>query len=181
MTWYPGICFFLIMALSTRWLNFQILLKHKTSSPWFPQSNGEAEQAVKTVKQLLSKFSDPYLALLAKKASPLNNGYSPSELLMGRRLRTTVPVLPEVLEPKFPDKEFVNEWEEKQKRLQKKGAIPLKQLKKGDKVWISDYKSYGAVIQQTGQPWSYIVQSTDAWSDSRYYTQVTRPTCTREC
>ena len=66
----------------------------------------------------------------------------------------------------MPDKEFVNEWEEKQKRLQKKvynyrhRATPLKQLKKGDKVWISDYKSYGTVIQQTGQPRSYIVQTT---------------------
>ena len=27
-------------------------------------------------------------------------------------------------------------------------------------MWISDYKSYGTVIQQTGQPRSYIVQTT---------------------
>ena len=73
---------------------------------------------MKTVKQLLSKFSDLYLALLAYRASPLNNGYSPSELLMGRRLRTTISVLPEILEPKLLDKESVNEWEEKQKRSQ---------------------------------------------------------------
>ena len=57
--------------------------QHKTSSPRFPQSNGEAERVVKTVKQLLSKSSDPYLALLAYRASPLNNGHSPSELLIG--------------------------------------------------------------------------------------------------
>lgn len=32
-------------------------LKHITSSPWFLQSNGEAERAVHTVKNLLKKGS----------------------------------------------------------------------------------------------------------------------------
>ena len=37
---------------------------HKTSSPHFPQSNGGAEQAIRTVKQMLTKNEDPYLGLL---------------------------------------------------------------------------------------------------------------------
>ena len=37
---------------------------HTTSSPRFPQSNGEAERAVKTVKNLLKKAEDPYMAML---------------------------------------------------------------------------------------------------------------------
>ncbi len=56
-----------------------------TSSPHFPQSNGEAERAVPTIKNLPKKSCDPYLALMAYRAAPLANGYSPSELLMGRK------------------------------------------------------------------------------------------------
>ena len=43
--------------------------QHKLSSPRYAKSNGEVERAVQTVKNLLNKSHDPYLALLAYRRS----------------------------------------------------------------------------------------------------------------
>ena len=56
---------------------------HITSSPHFPQSNGHMERSVQTVKNLLMKLRDPYLAILTYRSTPLPwCGLSPAELLM---------------------------------------------------------------------------------------------------
>lgn len=73
--------------------------KHVTSSPYIIH----AERAVKTIKSLLKKTGDPYLAILAYRSTPLEVGFSPSELLMRRRLRSTVPITQEQLTPRIPD------------------------------------------------------------------------------
>ena len=49
--------------LCTFFREFQF--EHITSSSYHPLSNAEAERAVKTMKSLLKKGGDPYLALLA--------------------------------------------------------------------------------------------------------------------
>ena len=45
--------------------------KHITSSPYRPQGNRKAKQAVKTVKKLLRDTNDPNLALLSYRSTPL--------------------------------------------------------------------------------------------------------------
>ena len=72
----------------------------------FPQSNGQAERCVQTVKNLLKKSSDPNLALLSYRTTPLLwYDLSPAELCMGRRLRTSLPQTNKMLTPQW---EFMN-------------------------------------------------------------------------
>ena len=71
-----------------------------TSSPQFPEANGAAERAVRTIKDLLNKCDDPYLAILTYRPTPQENGYSPpAELLMGRKLRTTITATLQTMKP----------------------------------------------------------------------------------
>ncbi|KAL6461067.1 hypothetical protein MHYP_G00310330 [Metynnis hypsauchen] len=85
---------------------------HTTSSPRYPQANREAERAVRTLKGLWKKERDYSKALLAYRATPLEHGFSPSQLLMGRRLRTTLPQPPGNLSPVWPNLEEFHKKDE---------------------------------------------------------------------
>ena len=75
-------------------------IQHITSSLRYPQSNGLVERMVRTVKRILKRSSDPYLALLSYGATPLPwCNLSLSELLMGRRLGTSLPQTTEHMIP----------------------------------------------------------------------------------
>ena len=73
---------------------------HTTSSPQFLQANGAEGRAVCTIKNLRD---GPSLALLAYRSTPLENVYSPAELLMGRKLRTTIPTTLQTMKPQLPN------------------------------------------------------------------------------
>ena len=145
---------------STDW-QFQ----HITSSPRYPQSNGEVERAVQTMKAVLNKSNDEYLALLNYRDTPLHHGYSPAQLSMGRKLRTRVPCHPEELNPETPDRDHIRR-KEKEYRAKMKfdydhrhKVVEGKELSPGDRIWIPDLKEEGTVIKPHESPRSVIIQT----------------------
>ena len=134
-----------------------------TSSPRYPQSNGEAERMVQTVKGLLQKAEDPYAALLAYRASPLSNGFSPAEILMGRKLRTKVPTNAANLVPReVPLSQLRNTDEEIRKKQKgnydkRHRSRDLAPLKEGDSVFLLDRREHGHVLRKATEPRSYYI------------------------
>ena len=141
---------------------------HLTSSPHYPQANGQAERAVRTVKGLLEHSPDPYMALLSYRATPMPwCGLSPSELLMGRRIRTDVPQLKKLLVPNWPHVKDFRSLDEKFKAEQKHNydvrhrVRPLPTLPDNLPVWVDNQGTQvpGEIVQQASSLRSYLVET----------------------
>ena len=94
------------------------------SSPGYPESNGQSERPVTTLKEMLEKADDPYKALLSYRSTRLDGvNLSPAHTLMGRRLRVFIPVTEEMCKPQLHDPEEVplklQERQRKQKVLER--------------------------------------------------------------
>ena len=123
-------------------------IQYVTSSPYHSQGNGHAEAAVKNVKHLLSKcqgkFNEDFHNRLCEWTNtPRHDGFSPAQLLFGRRQKGALPVLPQAYEP-------INTHEAELKRRRKqddnkvradKHASPIKDITPGTPVVIQDTKS----------------------------------------
>ena len=119
---------------------------HTTSSPGYPQANGKAESAVKTVKRLLKRAfrsgSDPWLALLAVRNTPTEAMQaSPAQLLFSRA-KTLLPSTDQLLQP-----HILADIEHRQKTAKAKQATAynqtakdLKELSKGQTVRMQPIK-----------------------------------------
>ena len=84
-------------------------IRHSLTSPYHPRSNGLAERAVQTFKSSVKKLDGPMNTrisrfLLHYRVTPQSTtGLSPSELLMGRRLRTIMDLAhPDMTQDKIP-------------------------------------------------------------------------------
>ena len=127
--------------------------------------NTEAERAVQTVKRLLKKADDPYVALMNYRATPLSNGCSPLGLLFSRRIKTLVPINPAKLKPRtvkqrnLRRKENAARSSEKQHYDMRKRARVLQPLQKGDNVFVKRFQVDGKVLQEADRPRSYIVDT----------------------
>lgn len=121
--------------------------QHVTSSPRYPRSNTEVEHTIQTIKNLLKKAADPYRVLLAYRSTRLSNGFSPAQLLMGRRLRTTVLAFQPCWNLRF---QTCGRSSTKKRRgdgqtratTTADTARNLPDLALGDPVWITDTKDH---------------------------------------
>ncbi|XP_014677177.1 PREDICTED: uncharacterized protein K02A2.6-like [Priapulus caudatus] len=144
---------------------------HVTTSPYFPQANGLVEKTVSTVKSLLKKAQedgkDPYLGLLEYRNTPLDGIGSPAQMLMGRRLRSTIPMTSAQLQPGTINPTKVQAQLRKKQQVQKayfdKGSKSLSALETGDTVRIQQGDRWhpATVVEKTKYPRSYVVETPD--------------------
>lgn len=146
-------------------------MKHVTSSPLYPKSNGMVERAIQTVKSMLIKTKmsrgDLNMAVVEYNNTPKENHKTPSEMLMGRRLRTMIPTHKNILKPLYHTKETIDELkniQSKQKMYYDRAAHKLRDLsenenvymQKGIRQWVP-----GTVVKKDENPESYIVKTQD--------------------
>lgn len=144
---------------------------HTTTSPYYPQSNGLAEKSVHTAKMLLEKAKadrgDPYLSLLEYRNCPVDGFKSPAQLLMSRRLRSTLPntnqqLLPKVISCKDVRAKRLHK-QQRQKSYYDRSARPLPQLTEGQAVRVQErgYWKPATIIKPANTERSYHVCTSD--------------------
>ena len=143
-------------------------VKHVTSAPYHPASNGLAERAVQIVKRGLKKVTDGSLntrlakVLFTYRMTPQSTtGITPAELLLGRMPRSHL----DLLKPQTAER-----VEDKQRRQKERHDVRVKfrTFEVGDTVFV---KSFGS-----GQKWlpgtistrsgSVLFQVTTGWQDT---------------
>ena len=121
---------------------------HVTCSPYWSQSNGCAEAAVKSAEHILLTADDVDLA--HRNTPPAGHTFSPAQRLFGRTLRSDLPQPVSTLEPLSPPRETVVA-EQVHRKLQQKQAHDkhagplLPELPLGSFVYASSSPSYLSV------------------------------------
>lgn len=134
-----------------------------TSSPKYPESNGLAESAVRTVKKLWQKGTDKDSALLAYRSTPLPSGYSPNELMFGRSVRSNLglPFVDQIDYGDYERKEIDRVRNRADKWNKKYRTKKLPDLQPNDLVWVNsptDLGKQGVVVKKDTTPEIYWVQ-----------------------
>ena len=141
-----------------------------TSSPNYAQSNGLAERNVQTIKTLLKKakegMKDEQLALLEFRNTPITGlQESPAQLLMSRRLRSTLPMIVPMLQPHVSanTKSKLKLRQNIQKKHYDKTAKNLPTLQPDDVVQYQGKQSWepAVVLSHHPAPRSYNIKTAD--------------------
>lgn len=156
-------------------------IKHLTSSPHYPKSNGLAERYVQEAKLLLKRCKiehvDYRLALLNLRNTPRSNLSSPAQRLFGRPTRTLIPIHPSKRLPRESISTPLQMEREKQ-RLAATSSNDSPFFVEGEKVKlkISPRNWIPAKISGTvDAPRSYLVTTPDG-KTFRRNSSVIRPT-----
>ncbi|UYV65958.1 K02A2.6-like [Cordylochernes scorpioides] len=124
------------------------LFDHQTSSPLYPKSNGLAERAVQTAKNLIRKCLDSGQevepALLNFYNTPRDGLPSSAQCLFSRRTRTLLPTSTHQLEPEIQkgDTQNLRNKREKQKTYHDKTAKATRSFKEGEKIMLKQHHHY---------------------------------------
>jgi hypothetical protein len=132
-------------------------IKHTTSAPYHPASNGLAERAVQIVKRGLKKVTEGTMSsrlakiLLAYRVTPqTTTGMAPAEPLLGRRPRTRL----DLLKPHTAERV---EWKQQEQKERHDSRGKSRTFRIGDPIFL---KNYGAGSRWLpGKLWRLLVQS----------------------
>ena len=153
-------------------------IKHITSAPYHPASNGLAERAVQIVKRGLRKITQGSIrsrlakTLFSYRLTPqTTTGISPGELLLGRRPRSRL----DLLKPHTAERVERKQLEQKEQHDSKSRE---RELNIGDTVFVKNYHSgdkwLPGVIQKKTGPVSFVVKLTDGRVRRCHQDQVRR-------
>ena len=142
--------------------------KHTTTSPTYPQANGQVEKTIGTTKSVLKKAhedgTDPYIALLENRNTPITGlKYSPAQLFLNRRLKTKLPTTTQLLNAKIPTdaRSQLLAQQKSQKLYFDRGAKALPPVKTGDAVRMKTSNGWrpATVTKLADSPRSVVVTS----------------------
>ena len=141
--------------------------KTTASSPNYPQSNGQVERTIQTLKRVLKKADyeskDPYLSLLEFRNTPASGlPYSPAQILMSKRLRSEIPCALSLLEPFVVNvDDSLTAVQTRQERYYNRGTKPLSTFKKGERVYCKqrNCRDQAVIVDADANPRSCVVQN----------------------
>jgi len=141
-------------------------IRHITSSPYYPQSNGMVERTVAIVKQIIlkSKAEDVSFSILEHNNTPKQNLMAPAQILMGRTLRTLLPQPISNLEPLHDVNNTRKQLElnnQKSKYYYDRRTRPLPALRLNQNVYVQFNRQWepGTIIDVSDTPNSYVVRT----------------------
>lgn len=155
-----GSCF-----TSTEFENFtkQNGIKHVKVAPYHPSSNGLAERGVQTFKEGMKKQKQGTIEtkvsrfLFSYRTNPQSTtGITPSEMLMGRHLKTRLDLIKPDVGKRVQEEQFRQKLNHDKKKL--------REFKISDTVWVENKNKgdnwlKGIIVDKTG-PLSYLVKLT---------------------